>query len=231
MHGRGPLPAGPAGRSVGQVIAHKLLGAGQTLVAQLDAGQALWCVPGRVLWTSPNVAVRLRPPGGDPGQATGVVDAVVAAAVEAGRRGLAGDPLALPHLTPSGGSGLVALAGPAPGELRALEVGPDRAWLVAWDALVGAEGSVGLVATGDPGPLRLHRLAGTGSLFVAGAGGLVELEPGRFGGSARADPGRVVAFQEEVELAAGGGGRLAALTGEGVVLLQSAARPATTSQG
>ncbi|HZD01202.1 MAG TPA: AIM24 family protein, partial [Actinomycetes bacterium] len=85
----------------------------------------------------------------------------------------------------------------------------------------------------------LERLAGTGSAFVTGSGGLVELDLARYGGTLDVDPGRLVAAQEGVRIEvrrralAGdellrvllGGGRpsLATLTGDGSVLLQSAA--------
>src|SRR5919204_1233588 len=105
------------------MIAHRLLGAGhQTVVAELAPGQTLWCGPHRLLWATPNVTVRLRPPAPGPDGVDGVLDRAVATAVAAGRRRLAGAPAGLPHLRAVGGSGLAALAGPDGGEVRAVEL-------------------------------------------------------------------------------------------------------------
>jgi uncharacterized protein (AIM24 family) len=94
---------------------------------------------------------------------------------------------------------------------------------------------------------------GGGSAFVTGAGGLVELDLARYGGTVEVDPERLVAIQQGVRIeprrkAIGsdellalllGGGRpsLATLSGDGVVLLRSVpsppdgTKPATHQQG
>ncbi len=234
------------------MIAHRLMSAGQLVVVQLDSGQAAWCQPGRFVWKTPNVAVqaRLIGPGGAAG---GMLDRALATAITAGRRRLAGRDAALPYFSAGVSSGLVAFAGEPAGEVRELRLEGGRSWLVTRTALVAAEGSVGIGPAPAPAagagerpraaaPGALERLAGTGSAFVTGAGGLVELELARYGGAVDVDPGRLVAVQEGVEVApprrrslAGdellavllGGGRpsLASLNGSGSVLLQSAALP------
>jgi uncharacterized protein (AIM24 family) len=235
------------------MIAHRLVSAGQLVVVQLDSGQAVWCQPGRFVWKTPNVAVQARLIGAG-GEAGGLFDRALATAITAGRRRLAGRDAALPYFSAGASSGLVAFAGEPAGEVRELRLEPGRSWLVTRTALVAAESTVGIGpaaaagagerpgAGGRPGAaaqVSLERLAGTGSAFVTGVGGLVELDLARYGGAVDVDPGRLVAIQEGVEIAprrrslAGdellavllGGGRpsLASLNGSGTVLLQSAA--------
>ncbi len=245
------------------MIAHKLVSAGQLLVVQLDAGQAVWCQPGRFVWKTPNVAVQARMIGSG-GDAGGLLDRALATAISAGRRRLAGNAAALPYFAANASSGLVAFAGEPAGELRELRLGAGRGWLVVRSALVAAERTVGFGASpaslpggwrpGQGAQAGLERLDGDGSAFVTGAGGLVELDLSRYGGAVEADPDRLVALQEGVRVEprrralAGdellalllGGGRpsLATLSGDGVVLLQTAApaaaehgKPATHRQG
>ena len=232
------------------MIAHKLRSSGQLLIVQLDAGQAVWCQPGRFVWKTPNVTVQARMigPGGVGG---GLLDRALATAISAGRRRLAGDAAALPYFSASGASGLVAFAGDAAGPVQELVVEPDRGWLVARGALVAAERTVGLAQNGGAGPGGqrspqrapggLERLDGSGSAFVTGAGGLVELELGRYGGTIEVDPERLVAIQagiriephrkvlasDELLALVLGGGRpsLTTLSGDGMVLLRSLASP------
>lgn len=236
------------------MIAHKLVSSGQLLVVQLDAGQAVWCQPGRFVWKTPNVSVQARMigPGGEGG---GLLDRALATAISAGRRRLAGDAAALPYFAATSSSGLVAFAGDAGGPIRELRLEADRGWLVARGALVAAERTVGLgPAPAQPagsrspqgGPSGLERLDGTGSAFVTGAGGLGELDLSRYGGTVEVDPQRLVAIQHGVRIeprrkALGsdellalllGGGRpsLATLSGEGMVLLRSVPSPAEGSK-
>jgi uncharacterized protein (AIM24 family) len=242
------------------MIAHKLVSFGQLLVVQLDAGQAVWCQPGRFVWKTPNVAVQARMIGSG-GEGGGLLDRALATAISAGRRRLAGDAAALPYFAATGSSGLVAFAGEAGGPIQQLQVEPDRGWLVARGGLVAAERTVGLApAPSQPAASRtpqggggLERLDGAGSAFVSGAGGLVELDLSRYGGTVEVDPERLVAIQEGVRVeprrkALGsdellalllGGGRpsLATLSGDGMVLLRSVpspadgTKPATNQQG
>jgi uncharacterized protein (AIM24 family) len=235
------------------MIVHRLVSAGRLVVVQLDSGQAVWCQPGRLVWKTPNVAVqaRLIGPGGE---AVGLLDRALATAIAAGRRRLAGREAALPYFSAGASSGLVAFAGEPAGEVRELRLEAGRAWLVTRAALVAAESTVGVGPAPAPaGPARgqrsgerpvlvLERLAGSGSAFVTGAGGLVELDLDRYGGAVDVDPRRLVAVQEGIAIepprqrgpagdelltALLGAGRpsLAKLSGAGLALLQSAAAP------
>jgi uncharacterized protein (AIM24 family) len=236
------------------MIAHKLVSSGQLLVVQLDAGQAVWCQPGRFVWKTPNVSVQARMIGSG-GEGAGLLDRALATAISAGRRRLAGDAAALPYFAAAGSSGLVAFAGDAGGPIRELRLEPERGWLVARGALVAAERTVGLApAASQPpgsrvppgGPSALERLDGAGSAFVTGAGSLVELDLSRYGGVIEVDPGRLVAVQEGVRveprrkslgsdellalLLGGGRPSLATLSGDGIVLLRSVPSPADGSK-
>lgn len=231
------------------MVTYKLVSAGQLVVVQLDSGQAVWCQPGRFVWKTPNVAVqaRLIGPGGGSG---GLLDRALTTAIMAGRQRLAGRDAALPYFSAGVSSGLVAFAGEPAGEVRELRLEAGTDWLVTRAALVAAESTVGIgpapaaAAGARPGegvPAGLERLAGSGSAFVTGVGGLVELDLARYGGTVEVDPGRLVAIQEGIRVEprrralAGdqllavllGGGRpsLATLSGAGSVLLQSAAAP------
>ena len=229
------------------MIAHKLMSAGQLLVVQLEDGQAVWCQPGRFVWKTPNVAVQARMIGSG-GDAGGMLDRALATAISAGRRRLSGNAAALPYFQSTGSSGLVAFAGEPGGPVHELRLEPGRTWLVTRGALVAAERTVGLAAapsaragqqTGIPG--GLERLDGTGSAFVTGAGGLVELDLIRYGGTIEVDPERVVAIQQGIRIEPHrkvlasdellalvlGGGRpsLTTLSGDGMVLLRSLASP------
>ncbi len=232
------------------MIAHRLVSAGQLVVVQLDAGQAVWCQPGRFVWKTPNVAVQARLIG-PRGETGGLLDRTFATAITAGRRRLAGRDAALPYFSAGASSGLVAFAGEPAGEVRELRLETGSGWLVTRAALVAAEAGVGLgpgpaAAAGsrrrDGAQAALERLAGTGSAFVTGTGGLVELDLDRYGGAVDVDPGRLVAVQESVQMQVPrqrtlggdellavllGGGRpsLATLTGSGSALLQAAAVP------
>jgi len=225
------------------MIAHKLMSAGQLLVVQLEDGQAVWCQPGRFVWKTPNVAVQARMIGSG-GDAGGMLDRALATAISAGRRRLSGNAAALPYFQSTGSSGLVAFAGEPGGPVHELRLEPGRSWLVTRGSLVAAERTVGLAAAPSARPLQqagipdgLERLDGTGSAFVTGAGGVVELDLSRYGGAVEIDPLRLIGIQDGVRFEprrkalAGdellalllGGGRpsLATLTGDGMVLLRS----------
>jgi uncharacterized protein (AIM24 family) len=234
------------------MLAHKLAGpAAQVVVVQLDPGQTAWCEAGRLVWRTANVDLRAELAGPAGPAPLGALGRALTTAVEVGRRRLAGERPVYHHLTATGRSGLAAFAAPVPGELRELRLDRSRGWLVARGALVVAEGTVGPdlgaglrgLAGRDGDRPQLDGLGGAGSLFVAGAGSLLELDPARFNGELEVDPGRLVAVQEGVgvtvervgelpgpELLAsvlgGEPASLATLSGTGLVLVQSAAGPA-----
>ncbi len=228
------------------MLEHKILGgdAQQVVVVQLEVGQAVYAKAGRFRWKTPNVGLSMRP-AGQVAAGAGLLDKAVATAIGLGRRRLAGQDLAFQHFAARGGAGLVAFSGVLPGAVRALELDGTRAWLVGTDAVVAAETSVGFDlgyrgwrAGLDGEGLAFERFGGAGTLLVAGAGALVELNPAGCGGSVQVDAGCVVAVQEGVDaelerpgaldgqrllvaLLGGRQARLATLSGDGTVWLQS----------
>jgi len=159
---------------------------------------------------------------------------------------LAGESLAFQYYRAEGGSGLVTFAGVLPGEMQAIELDGSRGWLAEKDAFVAAEASVEFdIAfsgwkTGIKGGegFVLEKFTGSGTLFVAGAGNFIEINPAKYGGKIQVDTGCVVAFEDSVKygvervgalnaqtamtaIFGGEGLNLATLEGDGQVILQS----------
>jgi uncharacterized protein (AIM24 family) len=192
------------------VIKHQIKGtASQMVVCQLDAGQTIFCEAGKFLWKTANVQLETRfstkeQEEGD--RAKGLLGKAAGAAKEIGKRALAGESLAFQYFTPVGGSGLVAFAGALPGELREIQLDGSKGWTAEKDAFVAAEGSVrfdikwaGFSAGRKGGEgFILERFTGEGSLFIAGGGNFIELNPAQYGGKIQVDTGCVVAFEDGI---------------------------------
>ncbi|CAL9568766.1 hypothetical protein SUDANB58_04793 [Streptomyces sp. enrichment culture] len=226
----------------------------QMAVVTLRPGQTVYGEADRFLFKTPDVTVetRLTGPLGGGGQRSpgGGADGLLRQAVDTpswiGRRVPAGESIAFQHFTARGGEGTVGFAGVLPGEMRALELDGTRAWLAGKGALVAAESTVALAVacraarTGTKGGegFVLERFTGRGTVIIAGAGDLVDLDPADFGGRIEVGTGCVVAFEEGIRygvrragglnrpglmnaVPGGGGLSLAALEGSGRVILQS----------
>jgi uncharacterized protein (AIM24 family) len=233
------------------MLAHKIVGnAMQMAVVQLEPGQTAYCEAGKFLWKTTNVSVetRLTKPQGSAAQASAPAAAsgFMKKALDVGKRVLAGESLAFQYYRAEGGSGLVTFAGVLPGEMRALELDGSRGWFAEKDAFVAAETSVDFdiafsgLRTGFKGGegFVLEKFTGSGTLFVAGAGNFIELNPAKYGGKIQVDTGCVVAFEDTVTygvervgalnaqtamtaIFGGEGLNLATLEGDGTVILQS----------
>jgi uncharacterized protein (AIM24 family) len=228
-------------------ITTKIVGnAMQMVVCQLTPGQTLYAEAGKFLWKTVNVGIETKINTPNPqGATTGGGGGFLNAAMNAGKRMLAGESLAFQYFTASG-SGLVALAGTLPGELRALELDGTRGWYAEKDAFVGAEASVGfdIAFSGLRSGLKggegfvLERFSGVGTLLIAGAGNFIELNPAKYGGKIQVHTGCLVAFEDTVRygverigalnaqtvmsgLFGGNGFNMATLEGDGTVILQS----------
>lgn len=227
-------------------IAHKMQGnAMQMVICQLAEGQTLYAEAGKFLWKTVNVGVETRinsPAGAGGGGGGGLLNA----ALGAGKRMLAGESLAFQYFTPAGGAGLVSLAGTLPGEMRALELDGSRGWFAEKDAFVAAESGVTFdiafsgLRQGIKGGegMVLERFGGVGTLFIAGAGNFIDVNPARYGGKIQVHTGCLVAFEDTVRynverigalnaqtvmsgLFGGNGFSQATLEGDGRVILQS----------
>jgi uncharacterized protein (AIM24 family) len=226
----------------------KIIGnAMQMVVCQLTEGQTLYAEAGKFLWKTVNVGVetKINTPSAA-GAGGGGGGGFLNAALTAGKRMMAGESLAFQYFTSSGGSGLLALAGTLPGEMRALELDGTRGWYAEKDAFVGAEASVNFdiafsgLRSGFKGGegFILERFTGVGTLLVAGAGNFIELNPAKYGGKIQVHTGCLVAFEDTVRygverigalnaqtvmsgLFGGNGFNMATLEGDGTVILQS----------
>jgi len=232
------------------MITHKIEGtASQMAVCQLDSGQSMYCEAGKFLWKTANVEVETRfsTREADEGeQSKGLLAKAAGAAKEMGKRALAGESIAFQHFTPVGGSGLVAFAGNLPGEMREVQLDGSKGWTAEKDAFVAAESSVRFeikwagFSVGRKGGegFILERFTGEGSLFIAGGGNFIELNPAQYGGKIQVDTGCVVAFEDGITygverigrfdakglktaLFGGEGMSLATFEGDGKVVLQS----------
>ncbi|HJR45786.1 MAG TPA: AIM24 family protein [Actinomycetota bacterium] len=221
----------------------------QMVVCQIDPGQTIYCEAGKFLWKTTNVGLETRfttPAQEEANQSKGLLGKALSTAVEVGKRQLAGESLAFQYFTPAGGSGLVAFAGTLPGEMREIVLDGERVWTAEKDAFVAAESSVKFdiqfqgFTTGRRGGegFVLEKFTGQGSLFIAGAGNFIDLNPADYGGKIQVDTGCVVAFDDRItygverigKMDAQGlktamfGGEsfsLATLEGNGQVILQS----------
>lgn len=220
----------------------------QMAVCRLQPGQEVYCEAGKFLFKTADVSTETRltkPQNGK--QPTSRMQGLLAGAMDAGKRMLAGESLALQYFrSTGGGAGVVAFAGLLPGEMRALELGPGKAWMAERDAFVAAETSVDLdIAFAGLGAglfggegFVLERFTGSGTVLIGGAGNFIDLDLNDFGGRLEVDTGCVVAFEDTVRYRverAGGlnrqgimsmvfGGEglaLAVLEGSGKVILQS----------
>jgi uncharacterized protein (AIM24 family) len=232
------------------MIKHEIRGtSSQMAVCQIDDGQTVYCEAGKFLWKTANVGLETRfttPETEEANKSKGLLGKALSTAVEVGKRGLAGESLAFQYFTPAGGSGLVSFAGMLPGEMRHIELDGTRTWTAEKDAFVAAENSVkfdiqfaGFKAGRKGGEgFVLEKFTGEGSLFIAGAGNFIDINPAQYGGKIQVDTGCVVAFDDRIsygverigKMDAQGlktaffGGEsfsLATLEGDGAVVLQS----------
>jgi len=225
----------------------------QTLTCQLDPEQAIYSNANKFRWKTTNVSLETRfsspsssdAQGGDTKKG-GFLQQALSTATEVGKRALGGQSLAFQWFRPSGGSGLVGLAGTLPGQLRAIELDGSLGWFAEREAFVCAEEGVAFnIAFSKLGVgLRsgegfiLEHFTGQGTLVVAGGGTLTEIDPSAYGGKVQVHAGAIVAFADTVSygvefigglnaqtamtVAFGGQGfNLVKLQGSGPVLLQS----------
>lgn len=228
-------------------------------ILTLTPGQVVYSEAGKFLFCSDDVVMetKLSQPtapggqGGDQSGAPGGIGGLLRGAMDAGKRMLAGESFAFTHFHTRGGTGMLALAGVLPGEMRAIELDGGTTWFAEKDAFVAAEAGVNFDVSfmggragfsGGEG-FVLEKFTGTGTLLVAGAGDFIDLNPADLGGKVRVDTGCVVAWDhnirygvERVGASAGSAGNrqgamtalfggegfsLATLEGDGQVILQS----------
>jgi uncharacterized protein (AIM24 family) len=193
-----------------QMIKNEIKGTvNQMAVCQIDPEQTVYCEAGKFLWKTANVGMETRfttPDQEEENKGKGFLAKAMSTAVEVGKRQLAGESLAFQYFTPQGGSGLVAFAGTLPGEMREIVFQGSEVWTVEKDAFVAAETSVkfdiqfaGFTAGRRGGEgFVLEKFTGTGSLFIAGAGNFIDLNPADYGGKIQVDTGCAVAWDDSI---------------------------------
>jgi len=231
------------------MLAHKIVGtANQMAVIQLETNQCVYADAQSFVWKTGNVTLetRLTTPQNNQAGAPAGAGGLLGKALDVGKRMLAGEGMAFQYFTAQGGSGLVTFAGAIPGELRAIEMDGSVGWLAERGSLIAAESGISFdiqftgLRTGMRGNegFVLQKYTGVGTLFIAGAGNFIELNPAKYGGVIQAHTGNVVAFQDSVQYSVerigglnaqtamtaifgGEGLNLATFRGDGLVLLQS----------
>ncbi|MBA3743981.1 AIM24 family protein [Sporichthya sp.] len=219
----------------------------------LTPGQVIYSEAGKFLFSSGDVVMetKLSQPsaaGSTPdsaGSGAGL-GGLLRGAMDVGKRMLAGESFAFNHFHTPGGTGLIALAGVLPGEMRAIELDGSTTWFAEKDAFVAAEAGVnfdisfmgGRAGFSGGEGFVLEKFTGRGTLLIAGAGDFIDLNPADLGGKVRVDTGCVVAWDQNIRygvervgrfnkagamnaMFGGEGFSLATLEGDGKVILQS----------
>ncbi|HDM66767.1 MAG TPA: TIGR00266 family protein [Thermoplasmatales archaeon] len=198
----------------------------QLVTIQLQPGQKIYAEAGSMVYMSGNIVMEAKMRGG---------------LLKGLGRKLAGETMFLTEFTSSGGTGIVAFGGNAPGTIKPLDLAEGKSFLVQKDAFLVAEDSVdlslafqkrlGAIFFGGEGFI-LEKLTGPGTAFIHACGDFVEfdLEPNQI---LKVDTGSVVGWEDTVTFDiervkgiktmffGGEGIFLTTLRGPGKVILQS----------
>lgn len=163
------------------------------VICQLRAGETMITEGGAMAWMSPNMKMETTS-GGGIGKAFG--------------RMFSGESLFLNRYTAMGNSGMISFASSFPGSIRALQIAPDRQFVVQKSGFLAAENGVDLSIYfqkrfgagffGGEGFI-MQRLSGQGTAFIEIDGHAVEydLAPGQ---QLIVDTGYVAAMDATVEI-------------------------------
>lgn len=198
----------------------------QLVTVELEPGERVYGEAGAMVYMSSNMNMEAKMRGG---------------LLKAIGRKMAGETIFLTEFTPTGGSGIVAFGGNAPGTIKPIEIAPDKEFIAQKDAFLCAEDTVelsvafqrrlGSVFFGGEGFI-LERLSGHGTAFIHACGDFIEFELDA-GQRLKVDTGCVVGWDDTVDydiervkgiktMFFGGEGLfLTTLTGPGKVLIQS----------
>lgn len=198
----------------------------ELVTVELGANEKIYAEAGAMVHMSANMNMQAKAKGG-------ILKGI-------GRKFM-GESFFLTEFTVTGGSGVVAFGGNAPGTIKPIQLSPGKEFLVQKDAFLCAEDTVdismafqkklGAAFFGGEGFI-LEKLSGNGTAFVHACGDFVEmdLKPNQ---TIKVDTGSVVGWDSTVAYdiqRAGGiktmffGGEglfLTALTGPGKVIIQS----------
>ncbi|MDR1691051.1 MAG: TIGR00266 family protein [Candidatus Methanoplasma sp.] len=182
----------------------------QFVNVQLEANEVLQSVAGSMAYMTGNMVMEAKMQGG---------------LMRGLGRALSGASLFLVEYKSKGGTGIVGLAGSAPGKIVDLDIGKGR-WIVQKTGYLGSQETVDLkiafqrklgnIFFGGEG-LVLQELSGTGIAFVAACGdfNIVDLKPGE---QYKVATSKAVAWQDSVtyDITAAGGIKTALFGGEGL---------------
>lgn len=200
----------------------------QVAVIELEQGQSAWATAGALMSYTETLNWTVRLPGG----ATG-----------AARRILAGENLAMTHISADNGPGHLVLAPPSPGKLAAWDLA-DGPVVATRGAFLGALGEIDISVTvarragafffGGAGVL-LQTISGTGRVILHGSGDFIDYRLAERQ-TLLVSSGHLAAFAQTVDydvrnvggcrkmLLGGEGIFMTTLTGPGRVLLQTLRR-------
>ncbi len=185
----------------------------QVVSIELGPGERVYAEAGAMVYMSGNVVMEARARGG---------------ILKGLKRKLMGETFFMTEFYSTGGRGLVAFAGNAPGTIKPVEISPGKEFLVQKDAFLCAQDGVdldmafqrklGAALFGGEGFI-LERLSGSGLAFIHACGDFVEfdLSPGQV---LKVDVGCVVGWDATVtyDIQLAGGVKTALFGGEGIFL-------------
>ena len=140
------------------------------VICQMEAGETIITEKGSMSWMTPNVEMETTSNGGF-GKALG--------------RMFAGESIFQNKFTAKGGEGLIAFASSFPGDIRAIEITPDKPVIVQKSAFLAGEAGVDLsiffqkkLGAGFFGGegFIMQKLSGSGTVFVEIDGSSVEYD-------------------------------------------------------
>jgi uncharacterized protein (TIGR00266 family) len=163
----------------------------QLVTAQIQPGEKIFAEAGAMVYMSGNVTMEAKMRGG---------------LLKGIGRKFMGESLFLTEFTSSSGTGIASFGGNAPGTILAVDIGPQKEFLVQKDAFLIAEDGVelsvafqkrlGAAFFGGEGFI-LERLSGKGKVFIHACGDFVEhdLKPDQI---LKVDTGSVVGWDASV---------------------------------
>ena len=161
-------------------------------ICNLENGEKMITEKGSMAWMSPNMQMETH--GGGIGRMFS--------------KAFSGESMFQNHYTARGGNGMIAFASSFPGEIKVLEIGPGRDFIVQKSAFLASEAGVNLsihfhkrLGAGFFGGegFIMQRLSGSGTAFIEIDGDLMEyiLKPGQ---QLIVDTGNVAGFEPSVQM-------------------------------
>ena len=162
------------------------------VICNLEDGEKMITEKGAMAWMSPNMQMETK--GGGLGKMFS--------------KAFSGESMFQNHYTARNGPGMIAFTSSFPGQIKALEIGPDKEMIVQKSAFLASEAGVNLSIHfqkrlgaglfGGEGFI-MQRLSGNGIAFVEIDGDLIEYEL-KLGQKIVVDTGNVAGFEPSVQM-------------------------------